>query len=219
MKVRLRKAAARPTHRVLLVRSDQRRAVNGTCEVVGGRDSASRERGSGGVIIIVVVIIVSCRLVCGRECVIVAPAARDRVGGTSELPLAVLLEQLAPEGRALENGLDEMVLLQWLGQVLVHLRLNALLPVAHHGVCRQGDDGCALAAQAALVFADLAGSFETTLCQRQLVRAENLNVLDSETYHNRHLNVHENNVKLLALDRLDRLLAVPYDGDDVVVLL
>lgn len=56
-----------------------------------------------------------------------------------------------------------MILLQRLGEILVHLCLDTLLSVTHHGVGREGNDGCALAAEAALVLANLGRGFETAL--------------------------------------------------------
>ena len=82
---------------------------------------------------------------------------------SGQLALAVLLQKGAAQSGALENGLDKMVLLQRLGQVLVHLRLNAALAITHHGVSRQSNNGGSLCAEAALVLADLARGLKSTL--------------------------------------------------------
>ena len=56
-----------------------------------------------------------------------------------------------------------MVLLQWLREVLVHLGLYALFAIAHHGVCRKGDDGRPLRAETPFVLANFACGFKATL--------------------------------------------------------
>jgi hypothetical protein len=53
-----------------------------------------------------------------------------------QFPFTILFKQRAAERRAFEDRLDEMVLLQGFGQILVHLSLDTLLSVTHHGVGR-----------------------------------------------------------------------------------
>ena len=67
---------------------------------------------------------------------LVLEAGRLRVGLNRQFPFAVLLQQRTAQRGALQDGLYQMILLQRLGQILIHLRLDALLPVAHHGVGR-----------------------------------------------------------------------------------
>lgn len=79
-----------------------------------------------------------------------------------QLSFPVFLEQVAPQRGALEDGLYQVVRLEWLGQVLIHLSLDALLSVPHHRVCRQGDDWRSVV-QILLVLPNLAGCLESTL--------------------------------------------------------
>jgi hypothetical protein len=59
--------------------------------------------------------------------------------------------------------LDELVLLERLGDVFVHLGLDALLSVANHGVGCEGNDGRTADNVVALPFADVGCGFKTTL--------------------------------------------------------
>lgn len=80
-----------------------------------------------------------------------------------QLPLAVLLEERAAQCGAFEDGLYEVILLQGLGQIFIHLSLNALLPVSHHGMCCEGDNRGPMGTHASLVLANLASGLETSL--------------------------------------------------------
>lgn len=84
-------------------------------------------------------------------------------GLLSKISLPILLQQLTPQGSTLENGLDEVVLLQGLGQVFVHLGLDALLTVTHHGVGCQGNDRGTMRAKASLILANLASCLKAAL--------------------------------------------------------
>lgn len=81
----------------------------------------------------------------------------------SHIPLPILLQELTAKGRTLENGLDQVVLLQRLRQVLVHLCLDAFLAITHHGVGCQSNNGSTMRAQAALVLTNLACCLKTAL--------------------------------------------------------
>jgi len=56
-----------------------------------------------------------------------------------------------------------MILLQRLGQVFIHLCLDAAFAVSHHGVRRKRDDGCPLGTEAAFILSNLGRSLKTTL--------------------------------------------------------
>lgn len=78
----------------------------------------------------------------------------------------VLLKKLSSKSGALENRLNEVVLLQRLREVLVHLGLDALFTITHHGVSRQGNDRRSVRALGLLILANLAGGLETTLVDK-----------------------------------------------------
>ncbi len=144
-----------PIQRVMLVCRHYRRTLQPGRQGLGRRDRSRRQRGAE----------VGGRLAGeGNIRAVVTPPASRRVGRSCELPLPVLLEELATERSAFEDRLDEVVLLQRLGEVLVHLGLDALLAISHHGVRCEGNDGCPLAAEAPLVFANLGRGFEAALC-------------------------------------------------------
>ena len=112
-----------------------------------------------------------------------------------------------------------MVLLQRLRQVLVHLCLDALFTVAHHRVRREGDNGCPLRSQAPLVLADLARGFETSLDKSTLVLRPTVRGEGKGSNHYGHLDVHENDIKLLLLDLFHSFETVADYGHHVVILL
>lgn len=141
------------------------------------------------------------------------------LGRASQFALPVLFQQGAAEGGTLEDRLYQVVLLQRLRQVLVHLCLDALFTVTHHRMRREGDNGRPLRSQAALVLADLARGFETTLSESTLVLCPTVKGESEESNHYGHLDVHENNIKLLLLDLFHGFETVANDGHHVVVLL
>ena len=57
-----------------------------------------------------------------------------------------------------------MILLERLREILVHLCLDALLPIAKHSMCGKRDDGCPLGSEASLIFSDLGSGFKSSLC-------------------------------------------------------
>jgi hypothetical protein len=67
------------------------------------------------------------------------------------------------ESRTSQNSLDELILPQWLGEVVIHLRRETFLPIANHGVSGQSDDWCRWENVVTLPLANLRSSFETTL--------------------------------------------------------
>lgn len=141
-------------------------------------------------------------------------ARRLCIGLQRKLSLSVLLEQWTTKGRALQDSLDQLVLLQRFREILIHLGLDALFSIAHHGVCRQGNDGGSVRSHAPLVLANLAGGLETSLVKVSTYRI----IFRHKSYHDRHLNIHENHIKLLLLDGFHSLPTVAHHGDDVVVL-
>lgn len=152
MNVWFREVAPRQAHGILAAR-DNSRALEATNRLGGGRGPRRQRRAHVG----------GGAAGKGDGRAVVAALARDGVGGARQLAVAVLLEELPAQRGALEDRLDQVILLERLGEVLVHLRLDATLAVAHHGVGREGDDGGALGAEAALVLADLGRGLETTL--------------------------------------------------------
>lgn len=80
-----------------------------------------------------------------------------------KLSLAILLKQWPAEGGAFENCLYQMVLLQRLREVLIHLCLDTLLAITHHGVRCEGNDGGSVSTHALLVLANLARGLKATL--------------------------------------------------------
>jgi hypothetical protein len=76
---------------------------------------------------------------------------------------SVLLQQLPAKSGALEDRLDQVILLQRLGQVLIHLCLDTPLPITHHGMGCQRNDGRPLGTETPLVLADLACGLKTAL--------------------------------------------------------
>jgi hypothetical protein len=51
-----------------------------------------------------------------------------------------VLVQRAADSRTSQNSLDELILPQRLGKVIIHLSRETLLAVANHGVGSEGDD-------------------------------------------------------------------------------
>lgn len=80
-----------------------------------------------------------------------------------QLTLSILFQKLAAKGGTLENGLDQVVWLERLRKVFVHLRLNALFAVTHHSMRRQGDDGSAVVSALLFVLSDLLRRFKSAL--------------------------------------------------------
>lgn len=114
-----------------------------------------------------------------------------------------------------------MVLLERLGEILVHLSLDALLSVTHHGVCCKRNDRSPLHAEAALVLSDSARRLKSTL---YYVSGRSLweNLRSSPglyIYHDGHLHVHQDDIELLVLYSCESLCSVSDDSDDVVVFL
>lgn len=97
MDVRFGEARTCPAQRILLVRRHDGRALQAGDEAVGGRDGPGSKGWAERSVL---------RSLAGRVHAVVAAAASYGVGGTSELALSVLLEQLSAKCRALENGLD-----------------------------------------------------------------------------------------------------------------
>jgi len=153
-----RKTCTCPIERVVLVSRHNRRALQAPCQRFRNSKSTICEPRSE-----------RRRLHCAARAVIrrgrpvIASADRGCVNRPCELALPVLLQELSPESGTLENGLDEVVLLERLGQVLVHLGLDALLAITHHGVGCERDDGSALTAQAPLILANLGCGLKTAL--------------------------------------------------------
>lgn len=115
-----------------------------------------------------------------------------------------------------------MILLQRLGQILVHLSLNALLPVTHHGVSSQGNDGCPVRAHASFVVANLAGSLKSSLYNMLVKSDSNLSVDFANkgvSYHDRHLNIHEDYIKLLLFNGFNSLPTVSNHCHNVMIFL
>lgn len=75
-----------------------------------------------------------------------------------------MIVQCAAHSGAPEDRLDELILAQRLGEVVVHLGGETLFAVADHGVGREGDNGCRRDDVVALPFADLGRGFEAALC-------------------------------------------------------
>lgn len=75
-----------------------------------------------------------------------------------------MLEHCAAHGSAFEDRLDELVLLEGFGEVLVHLVLEAGFAVADHGVGCQGDDGGAGEGVGGFEGADFFRGLEAAFC-------------------------------------------------------
>lgn len=112
-----------------------------------------------------------------------------------------------------------MVLLERLGQVLVHLCLDALLAITHHGMGRERDDGSALIAQAPLILANLGCGLKTALeidsVSFDIKRSDTWQL--GQTNHDWHLDIHQNDIKLPPLHSLNRLLTVADHSHNVMV--
>src|SRR5262249_26740445 len=61
--------------------------------------------------------------------------------GMLRIGICLLLQQSASQRSAFQNGLDELIGLEWFGDVLIHLCLHAFLAVADHCVGSQRDYG------------------------------------------------------------------------------
>lgn len=96
--------------------------------------------------------------------------------------------------------------------------MDALFTVTHHRVRREGDNGRPLRAQAALILADLARGFETTLDESTLILCLTVLGEGKGSNHYGHLDVHENDIKLLLLDLFHGFKTVADNGHHVVVL-
>lgn len=100
-----------------------------------------------------------------------------------------------------------MILLQRLGQIFIHLGLDAAFPVAHHCVSSKGDDGSSLRPKATLIFSNLARGFKTALRKGQSTFCAHrwITRLCQKAYHNGHLYVHENDIEPPVLYHLHSL--------------
>lgn len=123
---------------------------------------------------------------------------------------------MASHGSAPQDGLDELVLPQWLGEVVVHLCGQTLLAIANHGVRRQRNNGRRRDGVVAFPLTDLCSSLESTLYD--FVSKRKQFSFNSVTYHDRHLHVHEHAVVTFLLDVLKGLKTVVRYCDAVVVL-
>ena len=74
-----------------------------------------------------------------------------------------MIVECAAHSGAPEDRLDELVLTQGLGEVVVHLGGETLFAVADHGVGGEGDDGRGGDDVVALPFADFGCGFEAAL--------------------------------------------------------
>lgn len=160
--IRCRETCTCPIERVVLVGRHNRRTLQAPSHCFCHRDGAVCEPRPK-----------LCRLGCSarirRRGSVVPPADGRRVDGSGQLALAVLLQKLAAESGAFENRLNEMVLLEWLGQVLVHLCLDTLFAIAHHGMCGKCNNRSALGTEAAFILTNLGRSFESALVVQRVL--------------------------------------------------
>jgi hypothetical protein len=65
-----------------------------------------------------------------------------------------------------------MILLQWFGEILVHLGLNTFLAIAKHSMSSESYDRSSLSSKASFIFTDLSRGLESTLsvCQNLMSR-------------------------------------------------
>lgn len=119
----------------------------------------------------------------------------------------------------LEDDLYQGILLQGFGQVFIHLSLNTLFSITQHGMSRQGHDWRARQASFFLVLAYFRSSFETTLKEKPGKLTPATDEPINFSYHDRHLDVHQNNIVTLVLDSLQSLKTILNNLDGMVILL
>lgn len=128
----------------------------------------------------------------------------------------MLFSHCSAQRRTLDDGLNEVALLQRLREVVlektvscvietfsrnityIHLRIQAFLAIAQHSVGRQSDDRGPTCPIDGFPLSNLTSSFEATLVTMLVCVASSRSL--GSTYHDRHLDVHQYNVILLQFD-------------------
>lgn len=120
----------------------------------------------------------------------------------------------------LEDDLYQCILLQRLRQVFIHLSLNTLFSITQHGMSRQGNDWRPRQTSFLLILADLRSCFKPTLNGKPVSNShDGLGLQLSFSYHDRHLDVHQDNIVTFVLNSLQSLQTILNNLHRMMILL